>query len=132
VDASSGAGGLALRWDDRSYLTLQARGHAGGTTVTAEAVLSGLRRSWSAELPIGEVELAIETVPPARDSPVGADTIRLVAASGPAATVLAELDGRYWCAETAMYFTGRVTGPVASDGVVTFRHLAYRGADGLL
>jgi beta-xylosidase len=27
VDASGGAGGLALRWDDRCYLTLEARGH---------------------------------------------------------------------------------------------------------
>ena len=45
--------------------------------------------------------------------------------------LVAELDGRFWSAETAASFTGRVIGPFAESGVVRFRDYAYQGGDGL-
>jgi hypothetical protein len=130
VDASNGVGGLALRFDDRSHLTLEADGQDGRrTTITAVAALPGLRQRWSIEFPTGDIELSIGTVPATGAWPTRADAIRLCAGHGPNEVVLAELDGRYWSAETATYFTGRVVGLIATAGVVTFRQFRYRGSE---
>jgi xylan 1,4-beta-xylosidase len=125
VDASAGAGGLASRYDEQHWFALEAR----GTTVTAQAHLAGLSQSWQVEVPPGDVELRIETVPPAlgfNSEAMGGDRIRLFAGGG----LLAELDGRYWAAETCASFTGRVVGLYADQGTVTFADFRYRGADG--
>jgi hypothetical protein len=57
---------------------------------------------------------------------MGGDRIRLYAAG----TLLADLDGRYWTAETCASFTGRVIGLYAADGTVRFADYRYRGTDG--
>ncbi len=129
VDAADGCGGLALRYDENLYLALQARGR----TVTAVAALPSLRQTWSTELPEGEITLTLETeLPPVGFSPeaAGADRIRLVAAAGGHRVQLAEVDGRFWTAESAGgSFTGRVIGVYAGEGVVTFGSITYRGQE---
>ncbi len=125
VDASAGTGGLAFRYDERHWVALEAH----GTHVTARAHLAGVAQAWSADVPVGDVELRIEMVPPEGGfSPAagGGDRIRLLAAG----TLLTELDGRYWSAETCASFTGRVIGLYASQGTVAFADFRYRGADG--
>ena len=129
VDAADGAGGLALRYDEDLFIALEAR----GSTVTATAQVSSLRQQWTATLPPGEISLRIETAPPATGFSAearGGDRIRLVAAAGGEETLLTELDGRHWSAESAGgSFTGRVTGMYASEGSVSFGTFAYRGRE---
>ncbi|MFJ9707258.1 hypothetical protein [Streptomyces sp. NPDC101234] len=54
------------------------------------------------------------------------DRIRLLADG----TLLAELDGRYWTAETSASFTGRGIGVHAREGTVRFGDYRYTGWDG--
>lgn len=124
ADASAGAGGLAARYDEDHWFALEAR----GTVVTAIARLAGLTQTWQATVPAGEVELRLEMAPPPSGfSPeaAGGDRIRLLAGG----VVLAELDGRYWSAETCTSFAGRVIGLYASEGTVSFARWTYRGGD---
>jgi xylan 1,4-beta-xylosidase len=125
VDASSGAGGLAARYDEEHWFCLEVR----GTVVTARAQVAGLAQTWQATVPTADVELRMEmTLPPAdfQFAATGGDRIRLLAAG----TLVAELDGRYWTAETCASFTGRVIGLYASQGTVSFAGFRYQGTDG--
>ena len=125
VDASAGAGGLAARYDEDHWFCLEAR----GTVVTARAQLAGVAQSWQATVPAGDVELRIEMTRPAASfnfAAMGGDRIRLLAAGA----LVAELDGRYWTAETCASFTGRVIGVYASQGTVSFADFRYRSTDG--
>jgi xylan 1,4-beta-xylosidase len=124
VDASSGAGGLALRYDEEHWICLEAR----GTVVTARAQVAGLAQSWQVTVPAADVELCMEMTLPSAGlnfAAMGGDRIRLLAAG----TLLAELDGRYWTAETCASFTGRVIGLYASAGTVSFADFWYRGTE---
>ncbi|GIM90085.1 glycoside hydrolase family 43 protein [Paractinoplanes toevensis] len=129
IDATNGAGGLALRYDEGLYIAIEAR----GSTVTATAVVSTLRQEWTATLPPGEITLRIETAPPPEGfgaEATGGDRIRLLAAAGGEQRVLTELDGRHWSAESAGgSFTGRVTGMFAAEGTVSFGTFSYRGSE---
>jgi xylan 1,4-beta-xylosidase len=124
VDASAGAGGLAARYDEDHWFALEAR----GTVVTAQAHLAGLKQTWQATVPAGVVELRMEMSPPSVDftrAALGGDRIRLLAGGA----LLAELDGRYWTAETCASFTGRVIGMYACEGTVRFTRYRYQGSD---
>ena len=124
VDASAGAGGLAARYDEHHWICLEAH----GTTVTARAHLAGLVQDWQVTVPPGDVELRIEMARPPtalQFAATGGDRIRLVAAG----KLIAELDGRYWTAETCASFTGRVIGLYASQGTVRFADFRYRGTE---
>jgi len=125
VDASGGAGGLAARYDEEHWICLEAR----GTVVTAQAHVAGVAQSWQVTVPAGDVELRMEMTPPPAGfsaAAMGGDRIRLLAAG----TLVAELDGRYWTAETCASFTGRVIGLYASAGTVSFAGFRYRGTEG--
>ena len=125
VDASAGAGGLAFRYDEQHVVCLEVR----GSVVTARASVAGLAQQWQAAVPGGDVDLRIDMVPPApgfNPEAMGGDRIRLYAGG----TLLAELDGRYWTAETCASFTGRVVGLYASEGTVTFADYRYSGTEG--
>ena len=127
VDASSGAGGLAARYDEEHWICLEAR----GTVVTARAQVAGITQSWQATVPAGDVELRLEMTLPSAGLDfvaMGGDRIRLLAAG----TLVTELDGRYWTSETCASFTGRVIGLYASAGTVSFADFRYRGTDGLM
>ena len=124
IDASRGAGGLASRYDEQHWFAVEVR----GTTVTATAHLSGLEQRWQTEVAAGEVELRIDTAPTDNrgigpSGETGGDRIRLSAGG----TLLTELDGRYWTAETCASFAGRVVGMYASQGAVYFGRLRYQG-----
>jgi xylan 1,4-beta-xylosidase len=132
VDASAGVGGLAFRYDERHHVSLEARGGADSTVVTAQANLAGLRQTWEVVVPAAEVELRMEMRPPPvglNIDALGGDRIRLLASSDGVDHVLAELDGRYWTAETAASFTGRVVGLYAAEGTVSFADYRYHGSD---
>ena len=125
VDASEGSGGLALRYDEQSFVSLEAR----GTAISARAQVAGLAQTWESTFPGTSIELRIEmglAEPGFTPEAMGGDRIRLYAGG----TLLAELDGRYWTAETCTSFTGRVLGLFATDGTVAFRDFRYRGSDG--
>ena len=124
VDASGGAGGLAARYDEHHWFGLEAR----GTVVTARAHVAGIAQAWEVTMPPGDVELRMEMTRPAAtfdSAALGGDRIRLLAGG----TLVAELDGRYWTAETCASFTGRVIGLYASAGTVRFAGFRYRGSD---
>jgi beta-xylosidase len=132
LDASRGAGGLAFRYDEQFFVAIEARGDDAGTTVTAMASVPAIQQTWSEALPAGEVQLRIETDRPPTgfsSEAMGGDRVRLVAAAGGVEVLLTELDGRFWTAETAASFTGRVAGVFASAGTVTFSVLDYRGEE---
>lgn len=131
VDAQAGQGGLALRYDELHWVSVEARGTPDGVVVVATASLSGLQQTWEASLPPGEVRLRLEATPVSGFSPdlLGGERIRLLAESGGSDVVLTELDGRYWSAESAASFTGRVVGLCATQGTVGFRDFRYRGTD---
>ncbi|RZT66489.1 glycosyl hydrolase family 43 [Microcella alkaliphila] len=134
VRPCDGAGGLGLRYDERFHLTATARrGAEGHLVVTATAALPGIRQSTSHTVVGDDVELRLTTRRPHRLMPndgAGGDLITLEATGADGATiVLAEWDGRFWSAETAASFTGRVVGPFAESGSVRFLDFAYRGND---
>jgi xylan 1,4-beta-xylosidase len=79
--------------------------------VTARAKVARIEQTWRATLPAGEVTLRMGMAPPPTGfSPdaMGGDRIRLLAVAGQDEVLLAELDGRYWTAETTASSTGRV------------------------
>jgi xylan 1,4-beta-xylosidase len=124
IDASGGAGGLAARYDEDHWVALEAR----GTIVTVRARVAGLEQTWQVTVPTADVELRMEMSPPPtgfNSAAMGGDRIRLLASS----RLVAELDGRYWTAETCASFTGRVIGLYASQGTVSFADFRYRGTD---
>lgn len=123
VEAVAGAGGLACRSDEQHWFGLELR----GWTVTAIAHLAGVVQRWETSVTADETELRIETgVPEGLDAlNVGADRIRLFADD----VLLAELDGRYWSAEVAAPFSGRVVGLYATEGSVAFSRFRYVGSD---
>jgi hypothetical protein len=130
-----GAGGLALRYNERFHITVSARPAASGSTaVTVAAELPGIHQTFDEVVPGGEVTLRISTRRPRRFMPndgAGGDRITITAVGTDGIpTTVAELDGRFWSAETAASFTGRVIGPFAESGVVRFRDFTYGGGDG--
>jgi beta-xylosidase len=127
VDASTGTGGIAVRYDELHHYDVE----LGGGVVTARGCLSGIRQEWTAPAPAGPVTLWIETAPVegVGFGQMGSDWIRL-GFDGPDGRVqLAELDGRYLTAETTASFTGRVVGLYARDGLVAVDTVTYDGRD---
>ena len=61
VDAATGTGGLAARYDERHWIALEAR----GPVVTARARLAGLEQAWPVTVATAPVELRMEMTPPA-------------------------------------------------------------------
>lgn len=132
VDVTAGAGGLAVRYDERHWYCLHAQAKSGKTTVTARACVAGLAQTWTVALGSPVVELRMEMSPPPVGLVAGAmngDTVRLIAADDEQAVVLAELDGKLWSAEVCSSFTGRVIGLFAVQGEPAFRAWRYQGCD---
>jgi xylan 1,4-beta-xylosidase len=132
LDVSGGVGGLGMRYDESHHVSLEARHDEAGVVVTAHASLVGLAQTWTTTLPTGDVRLSLDTRPPGTGfsaDALGADRIRLIASTTGEEEVLAELDGRYWTAETAASFTGRVVGVYAEEGTVAVTSFVYRGTE---
>jgi beta-xylosidase len=129
VDAADGAGGLALRMDERHHYAIEIRdGEA-----AAYARIGPLRqRLGRLGLPPGPAVLWLEARPTdaaavsGGDSPdAGPDVVRLGVETDGGVAVLAELDGRYLSTEVAGGFLGRVAGMYAVAGTVRFDWFEY-------
>jgi xylan 1,4-beta-xylosidase len=129
VDAASGTGGLAVRFDELHHYEIE----VGGGTVVARGVVAGIRQEWTCPAPAEVVTLHLECVPPSGSSMLDVLTSDIVVLSVSAADVdtreVARLDGRYLSQETAASFTGRVLGLYAVSGELTFSDVRYEGIE---
>lgn len=127
LDVSAGVGGLAVRYDERFHVGIE----AGDGRLRAHAQLGGIWQEWTEPFDGREVELVLRTRRPTGDGgfPRTSDVIELGAVVDGEARVLAEIDGRFLSSEVTESFTGRVTGVVASRGTVAVDWFAYEGDD---
>jgi xylan 1,4-beta-xylosidase len=129
VDASAGVGGLAVRYDERFHIEVE----AGNGMVTGRAVIGGLRQVWT--YPIsgasGVIELHVDSRKPEGDTGFGStsDIFHLAATIGGERVELAQIDGRFLSSEVTESFTGRVIGLYAVSGVVSFQRWIAEGDD---
>lgn len=132
LTAEGATGGLTVRYDEDHHVDIEVTGTAAGNSVVGRMRLAGIRQEWTAELPAGAVDLALDFLPVGAGfgpTQLSSDTIRLSASAGGVRTVLASLDGRYLTAETAASFTGRVVGLYAVTGTVRFARFEYLGSE---
>ena len=127
VDPASGSGGLAMRYDETSFVTVTAERDGEGVRVRGLGSLPSLRTEYVTTLNTPVVVLGLHTSVP---DGAAADTVTLSAAiPGQEPVTVAEFDGRFWSAECAASFTGRVVGVYAMNGTVAFRDFRYLGTD---
>lgn len=129
VDPAQGAGGLAVRLDERHHYAVEVTSE--GTARVIARI--GSLRSVAAELPLpaGPVVLTVRTgsAPEPHDSRTAPDFLVFgIEASDGTATDMAALDGRYLSTEVAGGFTGRVIGLYAAAGTVHFDWFDYASA----
>jgi xylan 1,4-beta-xylosidase len=127
VDVSGGVGGLAVRYEERFHLEVE----AGAGRIVARASFAGLVQEWTAPLAYPTLTLRIESLPPAADGPFPrtSDVFRLSATVEGRRIDLAEIDGRFLSSETAESFTGRVLGVYAREGRVDATRWIAEGDD---
>lgn len=127
IDVSAGIGGLAVRYDERFHVEVE----AGGGALTARAVVGDLVQEWSAPLSSDVVILHIDSEKPEADAGFArtSDVFRLGATAEGARIELAEVDGRFLSSETCESFTGRVIGVYARSGDVAVESWTAEGHD---
>ncbi len=126
LDISAGTGGLAVRYDERFHVEVE----AGADSLTARAVVAGLVQEWTRPLTAGVLQLHIESRRPEGEGFVStSDVFHLAATVDGERIELAEVDGRFLSSETAESFTGRVIGVYAVSGTVTLQHWIAEGDD---
>jgi beta-xylosidase len=128
VDASVGVGGLAVRYDERFHVEIE----AGDGRIVARAELGGLRQEWSRPFDGAVLDLHIASRP--RAGHAGAivstsDVFHLGATVEGERVELAQVDGRFLSSEVTESFTGRVIGVYAVGGVVSFHRWIAEGDD---
>lgn len=128
IDASAGVGGVAVRYDERFHVEIEAGDH----DVVARAVIGGLVQEWRAPFGGGILDLHVESRPPTPTNglPRTSDVIHLAATIDGERVDLAEVDGRFLSAETTESFTGRVVGVYAVAGDVAVARWVAEGHDG--
>ena len=101
--------------------------------MTALARIAGMAQEWTVSLPVrrGRAPRRDDAAPgrvhrPSRWAATGSGSSP---ARGGEDVLLAELDGRFWTAETCASFTGRVLGLYATEGTVRFADYRYRGSE---
>ena len=140
ADAAAGVGGLAVRYDERFHVEIE----AGDGTITARAVIGGLVQEWTHPHAGGVVDLHLDSLPPSHSPgqteqllgdetgsafPFTSDIIHLGATIDGERVQLAEVDGRFLSSETTESFTGRVIGLYARSGDVSFHFWLAEGND---
>ncbi|WP_433585782.1 family 43 glycosylhydrolase [Microbacterium hydrocarbonoxydans] len=127
IDAGDGTGGLAVRYDERFHVEVE----AGGGVITARAVIADLVQEWTTPFSGGVVDLHIDSRPPTTDGgfPRTSDEFHLAATVGGERIDLARIDGRFLSSETAESFTGRVIGVYAVSGDVALLSWNAEGDD---
>jgi beta-xylosidase len=129
IDAAEGAGGLALRLDERHHYEIEASADGQARVI---ARVGSLRTVVAGgPVPAGPAVLRIDVVPTREieDSRTGPDTVVLgVEHPDGSFAPLAALDGRYLSTEVAGGFTGRVLGMYAAAGTVRFDWFDYEAS----
>ncbi|MFK4807281.1 family 43 glycosylhydrolase [Microbacterium sp. ZW CA_36] len=127
MDVGNGVGGLAVRYDESFRIELE----AGGGTITARALIGGLRQDWAHPFDGESVVLHL-----ASRRPVGgggmlptSDVLHLAATIDGERIELAEIDGRFLSSEVTESFTGRVIGVYAVAGEVGVSSWIAEGGD---
>jgi beta-xylosidase len=117
VDATEGAGGLAVRLDEQHHYEVE----VADSEVRVVARLGSVRSVVASRpAPAGPVVLRVDVTTAARDYPGSGPDLVTLGFEEPDGTVtaLAALDGRYLSTEVAGGFTGRVIGVYAATGTV--------------
>ena len=127
VDISAGTGGLAVRYDERFHVGIE----AGDGALRAHVNLGGLEQEWSEPFDGDEIELFLRKRRPEDTGgfPRTSDVIEMGAVVNGEEHVLAEIDGRFLSSEVTESFTGRVVGVFATRGTVAVDWFAYEGDD---
>jgi beta-xylosidase len=127
LDVGNGVGGLAVRYDESFRIELE----AGGGTITARALIGGLRQDWAHPFDGESVVLHL-----ASRRPLGgggmlptSDVVHLAATIDGERIELAEIDGRFLSSEVTESFTGRVVGVYAVAGEVAVSNWIAEGDD---
>jgi beta-xylosidase len=127
TDASAGIGGLAVRYDERFHVEVE----AGAGAITARAVIGGLRQEWTVPFDGGVLDLHIDSLKPEGDTGFvsTSDFFHLAATIDGERVELARIDGRFLSSEVTESFTGRVIGLYAVTGDVSFQRWIAEGDD---
>lgn len=129
IDATSGVGGLAVRYDEDFHYEIE----AGDGEVVARAVVPGISQEWRRPLTTDVVDLVMEFRPQPAGFSGGSGSCDQVVLGvlGPdgATEALATVDGRYLANESATSFTGRVVGVYATRGTIAVDSLTFDGND---
>jgi beta-xylosidase len=127
VDVGDGVGGLAVRYDERFHVEVE----AGDGSLTARAVVADLVQEWTAPFAGGVVDLHIDSRGPAPSGgfPRTSDVFHLGATVDGERIELAQVDGRFLASETAESFTGRVIGVYAVRGDAALLSWSAEGDD---
>ena len=127
LDVSRGVGGLAVRYDERFHVEIE----AGRGRIVGRAVVGGLTQEWRFPLTATELDLRLDMGAPeySGGSAPTSDVIRLAAGDAGTWMPLGEVDGRFLSSETVESYTGRVVGAYAVTGEVTVRSWIADGRD---
>lgn len=127
MDASAGVGGLAVRYDERFHVEVE----AGEGSVVGRAVVGGLVQEWRAPYGGGILDLHLESRPPVAVGgfPRTSDVLHLAATVDGELVELGEVDGRFLSSETTESFTGRVIGVYAVAGEIAVERWTSEGDD---
>ena len=127
IDVSAGIGGLAVRYDERFHVEIE----AGDGALMARAVVGDLIQEWTAPLTSTTLDLHLDSRRPDGDRglPRTSDVLHLGATVDGERIDLAQVDGRFLSSETCESFTGRVIGVYARSGDVAVRSWVAEGDD---
>ncbi|MFT4214303.1 MAG: family 43 glycosylhydrolase [Microbacterium sp.] len=128
LDVSSGVGGVAVRYDERFFVSVE----AGGGIATARASVMGLEQQWTTPLTGDVVTLHLDSARPTAGwrMVASSDVFRVGFTPEDGERVeLAEVDGRFLSSEVAESFTGRVIGVYAVRGEVALESWTTEGDD---
>ena len=127
VDVAEGVGGLAVRYDERFHVEVE----AGGGEIVGRACIGGLVQEWRAPFDGSTLDLHLESRKPAgaQGFPRTSDVFHLAATVDGERIELGEVDGRFLSSETTESFTGRVIGVYAVAGEVAVEHWVAEGDD---
>ena len=127
IDVSDGTGGLAVRYDERFFIEIE----ADGESVTARAHIGGLLQEWSAAAAADVIDLHLGSRPPQAGAAMvtTSDEFHLAATVDGTRIDLARIDGRFLSSEVTESFTGRVIGVYAVSGEVALTSWTAEGHD---
>ncbi|MBU4465931.1 MAG: glycoside hydrolase family 43 protein, partial [Actinobacteria bacterium] len=127
MDASAGVGGLAVRYDERFHVEVE----AGDGLIIARAMIGGLHQEWSHPFSGSILDLHLDALRPTSAGGFGqpGDMIHLAFSIDGERTELTQIDGRFLSSETTESFTGRVIGVYSTTGVVSFHSWLAEGDD---